>query len=235
MLKVVILCGGRGHRLRPLTSKLPKPLVALNGKPILQHIIEFYSGKGLNRFVLCTGYRAGVINKFVSSHKFDAEIEILNAGTKAGMLKRLYLVRDMIGEKAVVTYGDTFVNIDIYRMLKEHNRRKAAATITVADIRSPFGLVEFDKNNKVNSFEEKPLFQYYIGHMILEKSVLDNLDAGFISMPDGEGLIKLFQKLIKSKKLYVYKHTGLQITFNTLYERQRAEEAFTKFFTEQEG
>lgn len=235
MLKVVILCGGRGHRLRPLTSNLPKPLVALNGKPILQHIIEFYSGKGLNRFILCTGYRAGVINKFVSDHKFNAKIEISNAGTKSGMLKRLYLVRDLIDEKAVVTYGDTFVNIDVYRMLKEHNRRKAAATITVADIRSPFGLVRFNTNNKVDSFEEKPLFQYYIGHMILEKSVLDGLDADLVSMPDGEGLIKLFQKLIKLKKLYVYKHTGLQITFNTLYERQKAEEEFTKFFTEQEG
>ncbi|MFH0771920.1 MAG: nucleotidyltransferase family protein [Candidatus Omnitrophota bacterium] len=235
MLKVVILCGGRGHRLRPLTSNLPKPLVALNGKPILQHIIEFYTGKGLNRFILCTGYRANVINEFFSTHKFNVEIEVSNAGTKAGMLKRLYLARDLIGEKAVVTYGDTFVNIDVCRMLKEHNRRKAAATITVADIRSPFGLVQFDRNNKVDSFEEKPLFQYYIGHMILEKSVLDNLDAGLISMPDGEGLIKLFQRLIKSKKLYVYKHAGLQITFNTLYERQKAEEEFTKFFTEQEG
>jgi NDP-sugar pyrophosphorylase family protein len=235
MLKVVILCGGRGHRLRPLTSNLPKPLVALNGKPILQHIIEFYTGKGLNRFILCAGYRADIINEFVSTHKFDAEIEVSNAGANAGMLKRLYLARDLIDEKAVVTYGDTFVNIDVYRMLKEHNRRKAAATITVADIRSPFGLVQFNKNYKVDSFEEKPLFQYYIGHMILEKSVLDNLDAGLISMPDGEGLIKLFQRLIKSKKLYVYKHKGLQITFNTLYERQRAEEEITRFFTEQEG
>lgn len=234
MLKVVILCGGRGHRLKPLTYNIPKPLVALNGKPILQHIIEFYISKGFRNFVLCTGFRSEAIDDFILSHKFDAEIEISNAGVRAGILKRLYIARNLINERAIVTYGDTFINIDPYHIMKEHTKSKADATITVADIRSPFGLVEFDNNNRVTFFREKPSFFYYIGHIIMEKRVLESLDADLISMPDGEGLISLFQKLIKEKSLNVYKHTGFKITFNTPYEHTKAEQEFIKFFTEQE-
>jgi len=235
MLKVVILCGGRGHRLKPLTRSIPKPLVTLNGRPVLEHIIKFYIGRGFRDFVLCTGYRADAIRKFVSESAFSANIEFSDAGLRAGILKRLHAARHLIDGRAVVTYGDTFIDIDIHKMLKEHSKTEAGATITLADIRSPFGLVTLDKTRKVRSFEEKPVFQYYIGHMILEKRVLDELSSNLISGQDGEGLINLFKKLIRTKKLYAYKHGGLKITFNTLYERQRAEEQFTKFFTEQEG
>lgn len=235
MIKVVILCGGRGHRLRPLTTNLPKPLVKLNGKPILQHIMEFYTSKGLNSFILCTGFRSNAINDFITSHRFNAKIEISNAGEDASMLKRLYFVRNLINKRAIVTYGDTFINIDPHHILEKHYKNKTKATITIADIRSPFAIVNFDENNKVTFLEEKPCFSYYVGNIILEKEVLDNLSDDLISMPDGEGLISLFQKLIKERSLSAYKHPGFSITFNTLYEHKRAEEEFIKFFTEQEG
>lgn len=235
MVKVIILCGGRGYRLRPLTSNLPKPMIPLNGKPVLQHIIEFYIDKGFKEFILCTGFHADSINDFILKNKFDARIEISNAGEEAGMLKRLYMVRHLIGEKAIVTYGDTLVNIDPYDVIKEHDKNKAALTITTASIRSPFGLVQFDKNNKVTSYEEKPVFSYYIGHMVMEKAILDDIGEDLIGMPDGKGLICLFHKLIKEKRLNTYRHTGLHITFNTMYEREKAEEEFVKFFTQQEG
>ncbi len=235
MVKVVILCGGRGHRLKPLTSKVPKPLVTLNGKPVIRHIIEFYIRKGFRHFVLCVGYRADAIRRFVAAHSFDAEIEISDAGPDAGILKRLYLARHLIAGKAIVTYGDTFIDIAPHRMLREHEKAGSLATITIADIRSPFGLVQCRGKSGVTSFEEKPLLQYYIGHMILEAAALDSLDRDLISMPDGEGLVQLFKRLIKKKRLNAYKHSGLRITFNTPLEHQKAEEEFVQFFTEQEG
>lgn len=234
MSEIIILCGGRGTRLEPLASHLPKPLASLNGKPILQHIIDFYISKGFHNFVLCTGFNAEAINNFISMHKFEAEIEFSNAGENASILKRIHVARHLIDERAIVTYGDTFINIDPHDVLRKHNESRAEVTITVADIRSPFGLIKFTTDSKVASFEEKPIFSYYIGHMVLERRVLDNLEVDLLSLPDGEGLIKLFQKLIKIKELNAYKHTGLKITFNTFYERQRAEEEFIKFFTEQE-
>lgn len=233
MPKVIILCGGSGNRLKPLSSNTPKPLVAIDGKPILQHIIEFYISKGFRDFVLCAGFRAEAVNDFIRSHNFDAEIEISNAGEDAGILERLYLCRHLITERAIVTYGDTFINIDPGHILKEHIKNKANVTITIADIRSPFGLVELDKAKRVTFFREKPFLSYYIGHMIMEKRVLDSLDADLISLPDGEGLISLFQKLIEEKSLNAYKYTGFKVTFNTPYEHKKAEEEFIRFFTEQ--
>ena len=230
-LKVVILCGGKGHRLRPLTSSIPKPMVRLNGKPILQHIIEFYIRSGFNSFILCTGFKSNVIKKFVSSKKFKADIEISDAGEQASMLKRLYKARHLMGKKVIVTYGDTFINIDSHRLINKHNKGNAKATITVANIRSPFGLVRLGRNKKVLSFDEKPLLPHYIGHMILDRDILDDLDRCLIRMPDGEGLVSLFKKLISEGKLNSYEHSGLQITFNTVHEHKKAEEEFIKFFT----
>lgn len=233
--KVVILCGGRGHRMKPLTSRVPKPLITLNNKPVLEHIIEFYIKKNFHKFILCAGYRADTIYKFIRIRKFNADIDISDSGVRASMLKRIYDARGLMDERVIVTYGDTFIDIDIERMMKGHRKSSAEATITIADIRSPFGLVMSDTGDRVKSFEEKPLLQYYVGHMILERSALENIGADMIAMPDGNGLISLFNLLIKKGRLYCYKHKGLQITFNTIYEHRKAEEAFTKFFTEQEG
>ena len=232
MSKIVILCGGRGHRLKPLTSNIPKPLVVLNGKPILQHIIEFYITKGFRSFILCVGFKAEAVEKFVFSCNFDADIQISDAGEDAGILKRLYVARDLFSDKAIVTYGDTFININPYDILERHNNSKAGLTITVADIRSPFGLVEADKHDKVTFFKEKPYFSYYIGHMIIEKRILDEADPFLVSMPDGEGLVKFFQVLIGQKKINAYRHKGFKITFNTPQELENAEKEFIKFFTE---
>jgi NDP-sugar pyrophosphorylase family protein len=235
MIKVVILCGGKGYRLRPLTDNLPKPLVHLNGKPVLQHIIEFYIKKGFRDFVLCAGFNARAISDFASSAGLEARIEISNAGEDAGILKRIYEARGLIDGRAIVTYGDTFINIEPGQILDHHEKSGSDATITVAGIRSPFGIVGLTARGRVKSFEEKPVFSYYIGHMVVERKMLDALAGDLLAMPDGEGLVALFQELIKAKRLNAYQHTGLRITFNTLYERDKAEEEFIKFFTEQEG
>lgn len=235
MPKVVILCGGRGKRLQPLTRTMPKPLVLLNGKPVLQHIVNFYIHKGFHEFIFCVGFRADAIARFVKSSRFDADIKLSNAGLNAGMLERIYKARHLIGDCAIVTYGDTFIDIEPYSILKVHRKSGALVTITTADISSPFGLVSSDRRNLITSFEEKPVLQYYIGHMVVERNTLEGLSKELVSLPDGEGLIGLFQQLIKTKKLSAYNHKGLRITFNTPREYKKAEEEFIKFFTEQEG
>lgn len=235
MNKVIILCGGKGRRLGELSAKLPKALIPLKGRPILQHILEFYINCGFRKFILCTGYLSEAIEAFVLNNHFDAEIEICNAGEDVSMLKRLLLVKHLINESAIVNYGDTFVNIDPNLVIKEHKRSKKDATVTIADIRSPFGIVRYDKNRRVTFFKEKPSFEYYIGQFIIEGKALRNIDNKLLSLPDGEGLIRLFKNLIKEKKLNAYKHEGFNITFNTTQELKKAEEDFIKFFTQQEG
>lgn len=228
----MVLCGGRGSRLQPAISELPKPLVPIHGKPILQHIIEFYLAKAFCEMVLCVGHQADRIRAFVAAQRFPAQIHISDAGTDAGMLRRLYEARSFIGDRTMVTYGDTFIDLNVDHMLQEHLRQETAATITIADIRNPFGIVQVGVDQRVVAFQEKPLLPYYIGHLVMERRVLDTLDERLLALPDGEGLVCLFQQLIQQRQLGSYKHTGLQITFNTLAERDRAEQELMKFFTE---
>ncbi|MFQ5801320.1 MAG: NDP-sugar synthase [Candidatus Methylomirabilales bacterium] len=234
MLTTVILCGGRGIRLRPLTDRIPKALIPLNGKPCLQHIIESYIRKGYRRFVLCVGYQGEMIVDFFRRQTFDAEIEFSDAGEQASMLERIYQARSFIGERAFVAYGDTLIDVDLAKMLAYHITSGAAVTLTTAGVRSPFGLVKATKDGWVVSFEEKPVQPYYIGHMLTERAVLDEVDPELLRMPDGGGLVTLFQRLIEKRRLRLYPYTGPQITFNTQQDLVQAERDLLTFFTHQE-
>jgi glucose-1-phosphate cytidylyltransferase len=234
MNKTVILCGGRGSRLKPLTDLIPKPLVTLNGKPLLEYIVTMYLGKGVTDFVLCVGYREDMIREFVTKKSFPGTFEFSNAGEKASMLERLYYARGSIDDRAFVAYGDTLIDVDLGTMLAQHQASKAQITITIAKGRSPFGLVTVNEAGRVTSFEEKPLQMYYIGHMLMERLVLDNLDPQLLKLPDGNGLVALFKQLSTKEQLHTYHYEGFQITFNTHQERDQAERDFITYFTQQE-
>ncbi|MDA2932750.1 nucleotidyltransferase family protein [Acidobacteria bacterium AH-259-D05] len=234
MHTTVILCGGRGTRLRPLTDRIPKALVPLNGKPILQHIIESYIRKEYNRFVVCIGYRADMIREFFRRQSFNAEVKFSDVGEDASMLERIYRVRDLIGERGFVSYGDTLIDVDLDNMLVDHLTHHAAVTLTTADVKSPFGLVSANGEKWVHSFQEKPLQTYYVGHMIMERSVLEDLDPEVLSMPDGEGLVKMLQRLVAQDGVRVYPYNGPQITFNTEQDLHQAERDLITFFTHPE-
>ena len=235
MLTTVILCGGRGARLRPLTDRIPKALIPLNGKPCVQHIIESYIRKGYKRFVLCVGYQGEMIVDFFRRQAFDAEIEISDAGEQASMLERIYEARSLIEKRAFVAYGDTLIDVSLTQMLEYHTTCGAAVTLTTANVRSPFGLVRATEDGYVVSFEEKPIQPFYVGHMLIEWTVLDEVGPGLLKMPDGDGLVALFQRLIERRDLRLYPYTGPQITFNTQQELDQAERDLVTFFTHQEG
>ena len=228
------MCGGRGSRLGPVTDQIPKPLVSVNGKPILQHLVQSYIDKGFQDFILCTGYRGEMIREFFSGNKFDARFEFSDAGEKASMLLRLHHAKELMSERVFVAYGDTLVDVDQAEMLSEHVTSGASVTITVASVRSPFGLVTTEPDGWVVSFEEKPVQSYYVGHMLLERNALNDLDPKLLAMPDGDGLVKLFSLLISQRLLHKYAYSGPQITFNTRQELHQAERDFIAFFTHQE-
>ncbi len=232
MNKVVIMCGGRGQRLRPLTDTVPKPLVPLNGKPVLGHIIDFYERSGYADFVLCTGYQGEKVAEFVKGLGSASRFEFSAAGEQAGILKRLHHARAAAGNLFFVAYGDTLINLALDQVLDQHQAGTAAVTITVASIRSPFGLVGVDNSNNVLSFQEKPEQLFYVGHMLMDASVLDGLDPALVELPDGSGLVALFQRLIAEGRLSMYKYRGPQITFNTHEELNQAEKDIVNFFTE---
>ncbi len=231
MLKTVILCGGKGTRLKPLTELVPKPLVTLNGKPCLQHIIETYVRKGCNHFIVCIGYRGNTVVEFLQHHSFNAKFEFSEAGEEASILERLHHARSLIGERAFVAYGDTLIDVNLKQMHEEHLSSNASITLTTAEVRSPFGLISVNKDRRILSFDEKPLQPYYVGHMLIERSILDEVDGELLGRPDGEGLVLLFQRLIAQRRVKAFPYIGPQITFNTQQDLEQAEHDLVTFFT----
>src|SRR6266849_112570 len=145
----IILCGGRGERLKPFTDHLPKALVPLNGKPLLYHLMNYLSECGLSRFVLCVGYKAECIEQFVrESAKPSWQVACVNSGD-ASMADRIIEARPFITGQALICYDDILANVDLVALQREHRASGALATLTVYPLHSPFGIIRFDQQNRI--------------------------------------------------------------------------------------
>ena len=123
-------------------------------------------------------------------------MEFSDAGLNAGILERIYNARDFFEDQILMTYGDTFTDIKLKKLIDAHRNSNNEVTIVTAPIQNPFGLVEFDKDNKATYLKEKPTLNYYIGYAIINKSAFDLVSSEVISMSDGDGLITFFKALI---------------------------------------
>ena len=130
-----------------------------------------------------------------------------------------------------MTYGDTFTDLNLNQLLDTHKNYDNEATIVVAPIQNPFGLVEFSQTNKVTYFKEKPTLNYYIGYAVINKLAFELIPLKIIDLPDGEGLVIFYKILMAMQKLGVFNHTGLQVTFNTQEELKSAEKELIQFYT----
>ncbi len=231
---VAILCGGRGVRLRPLTEQVPKPMVPVNGRPMLDHVIDFYEARGIRRFTLCAGYRADVIREHYADAGRPSVITISEAGEDAGMLRRLWALRDEPFDRLLVAYGDTFVDLDLDDLIRRHEELGTPATILTAEITNPFGLVD-ETNGRVTSFREKPVMRYYVGCALFERDIFSEMTPEMVDMPDGNGLVALFHKMLGDGRLGAYLHGGLQLTFNTHEEHRRVESEIGSYYTYSEN
>lgn len=225
------MCGGRGRRLGSLTEMIPKPLVKIRDKTILQIKIEQYYRQGFKDFIFCIGYKGEMIRKEIASLSLDINPQFSDAGEEAGILERLFTSKDLFDDYVLMTYGDTFTDIDLNDLAKAHMETGNEATIVAAPIQNPFGLVEFDQDNQMTLFDEKPVLKYYIGYAIINKSAFDFVSSKVIQMPDGEGLVTFYKFLMAIKKIGVYYHPGVQITFNTRQELKIAREKINRFYT----
>lgn len=229
-LTAVILCGGKGQRLKPFTDTLPKALVPLNDKPLLLHLLETLDARGVRRFILCTGYQATAIEEFARQLADRPwEITCSNSGD-ASMTDRVLDARERFPfDRALICYGDTLANVDVKALVETHETSGAAATLTVHPFVSPFGIVEFDEGHRISRFREKPTLPFWIniGFLLCEKTALDLIERG------GD-MIEFLTQLSASRNVGVYKHTGKHLTVNTEKERLEAERQ-VHIFTVPEG
>ena len=233
-LTIVIMCGGRGRRMGGLTDQVPKPLVAFRGETILDLKIQDYIRRGFRDIVLCIGYKGELIREAVARYQGSANISFSDAGEQAGILHRLWHARDSWGDRVLMTYGDTFTDLDVQDLIASHARGGHRATLVSAPIENPFGLIEFDHKRTVSLFREKPVLNYYIGQALVERSALSLISDEVIQLGDGLGLVTLFKILIAFDALGAYSHEGLEITFNTQKDLAQMEQKFSGFFTARE-
>jgi len=158
---MVIMAGGLGTRLRPATDEIPKPLLKVSGKPILEHIIEKAKFDGFNKFVLAVYYLGNKIEDyFKDGSQFGVKIEYLRETKPLGTAGALSLLAKNLHEDIVVTNGDVITEIDYGQLLDFHTLHNATATMAIRlhEIQNQFGVVQTD-GIKITSYEEKPILR----------------------------------------------------------------------------
>ena len=195
--KVVIMAGGEGIRLRPLTKNVPKPMLKVGNKPILHSIIENFKISGYRNFVICVNYKSKIIkNYFGDGKKFDVKIQYIHEKKKMGTAGALSLIKEKLKEPFFVINGDLLTNLDFKKMLDFHYEHKSKATMCIKEytIESPYGEVVLDKEN-IKSIYEKPKHKFFVnaGVYVLDPECLDLIPKKFYDMPS------LFKKIISKK------------------------------------
>ena len=231
---ILIMCGGKGKRLGRVGQDLPKALIKVGSKTILELKIRRYIRDGFDKFIICVGYKADMVRDAIRRYDLAGKCVFSDAGEPAGILKRLYEARGSFGSRVMLTYGDTYTDMDLNALLSTHEKSDNEATVVVAPIRNPFGLVEYDAGDRVTSFREKPVLNYYIGYAVINRSALELIPRKVIDMPDGEGLVTFYRILTAMGKLGAFHHSGLQITFNTQDELKIAQQRMVYYTTRED-
>ncbi len=204
---VVILCGGRGTRLQERTREIPKPLVEIGGRPILWHVIQLYAVQGFSEFVLCTGYKGELIERFAAGERWPGGVTVrcVDTGLDTPTGGRIMHVRDVVGDRRFcATYADGVADVDLRRTVAFHDGHGAIGTMTVVRPELQFGVAEMDGEDRVLGFHEKPPAEHWIngGFFVFEPAFFSYLtDSSVLEREPLEGLAA-------DGQLRAFRHTG---------------------------
>jgi glucose-1-phosphate cytidylyltransferase len=239
-MKVVILCGGQGTRLREETEYRPKPLVDVGGRPILWHIMKLYAHHGHRDFVLCLGYRGHMIKQYFLDYEaltndfticlgrmhavayhgeheeqnFNVTLADTGLETMTGgrvLRARKYVKDDLF----MVTYGDGVSDVNVAALLAFHQAHGKLATVTTVRPQSRFGVLDLDDDGRVRCFAEKPRLDGWsnAGYFVLHRRVFDYL-GGDDCVLEREPL----ERLAADGQLVAYRHEGFFYAMDTYRE-----------------
>jgi len=236
-MKTVILCGGKGTRLKEETEYKPKAMVVVGAKPILWHIMKIYSHYGYREFVLALGYKGQAIKEFFlnerayssdftlrtssgaidyhQQHADDFSVTFADTGADSLTGERLRRLRKYLGDgEFMLTYGDGVADIDIADLVRAHRKQGTLATITGVHPTSKYGLLHSDDQNRVQNFSQKPTLGDYVngGFMVMSPGVFDYVDDGMIE----DALIRM----AADRQLSVYRHGGFWKAMDTYQEME---------------
>ena len=220
-MKVVLLAGGFGTRISEYTKTIPKPMIKINGKPLLLHIMHFYAKHGFKNFYIALGYKGEMIKKYFNKNFFDWNINLIETGKNTMTGGRLKRLKKIIGKETfMMTYGDGLSNVNLRKLIKFHKKNKKLVTLTAVRPPARFGALKL-KGNFVNYFKEKSkLDEGWIngGFFVMEPKFLK-----FIKN-DGTYLEREpLEKITKNKQLIAFKHKGFWQCMDTKRDKDNLE------------
>ena len=242
-MKVVILCGGRGTRLREETEYRPKPMLPIGNRPILWHIMKIYAHYGHKDFILCLGYKGDMIKEYFRNYlwntcdttlflgresevKFhtrhteeDWSVTLADTGENSMTAYRVWLIQRYLAgdENFLLTYGDGVGNINVNESIEFHRRSGQICAMTAVHPPGRFGELGLDEDGRVHGFNEKPQAEGgYIngGYMVCNRRIFDYI-------PDDPGMMleqEPMRRLTADGQLAAYRHEGFWQPMDTFQE-----------------
>ena len=204
-MRVVILAGGFGTRISEYTKRIPKPMILINKKPIIVHIMEHFAKYGFNDFIIALGYKGSEIKKYFKKKNLW-NVKLVDTGLKTMTGGRLKRLEKMLGkEKFFMTYGDGVSNVNLNKLLKFHNKNNKLVTLTAVRPPARFGAIKL-RGNKVKLFKEKQkIHEGWIngGFFVMEPAFLKLIknDNTFLEREP-------LEQAGKKGQLYAFKHEG---------------------------
>ena len=221
-MKVVILAGGLGSRISEYTKTIPKPMIRINGKPLIYYIMKHYAKYGFKEFYIALGYKGEIIKKYFNKNSYGWKVNLINTGLKTmtgGRLKRLN--KFLNNETFMLTYGDGLSNVNLKKLIKFHKTNKKLVTMTAVRPPARFGAIKF-KGNKVSYFKEKSkLNEGWIngGFFVIE--------PGFLKLIKSDKTIlerDPLEKTSKNGQLVAFKHYDFWQCMDTKRDKINLEE-----------
>jgi glucose-1-phosphate cytidylyltransferase len=224
-MKAVILAGGYGTRISEESNIIPKPLIAIGGKPILWHIMKIYSAYKIDDFVICLGYKGEKIKEYFE--QFDSKlwnIQLIDTGLDTMTGGRLKRIQDKIDDTFCVTYGDGLSDVNLNNLVTFHKEKKSLATLTAIHPPERFGVLNLS-GDYVTEFHEKHTGESsWIngGFFVFEPEIFDYLQNDSTVLERAP-----LETLAKEQKLSAFKHNGFWHPMDTLRDKKHLEDLWT--------
>ena len=220
-MKVVLLAGGFGTRISEYTKTIPKPMIKINGKPLLLHIMQYYANHGFKNFYIALGYKGEIIKNFFNKKFFDWNINLIETGKNTmtgGRLKRL--TKHIGNETFLMTYGDGLSNVNLKNLIKFHRKNKKLVTLTAVRPPARFGALKL-KGQHVSYFKEKShLDEGWIngGFFVMEPKFLKSIknDNTYLEREP-------LETMTKKKQLIAFRHKGFWQCMDTKRDKDNLE------------
>ena len=225
-MKVVILAGGYGTRLSEYTDTIPKPMVPIGGKPIIEHIMSIYAKYGHKEFYIALGYKGEIIKKYFENYRKDWQINLIETGSSTltgGRLKKLEKYLDE--ETFLLTYGDGISDININKLIDFHKNHKKMVTISAVRPPARFGSLSLKGSDVTKFKEKKQLGESWIngGFFVM--------NSNFLKLIENDRTIlekEPLEKVTNLKELKAFKHEGFWQCMDHKLDKDYLEELVEK-------